>query len=465
MRFNYSVLLLSLCLVGCGHLGLSPKNASSAPADWHVQPLAQDYVTIFRSPAPATVYIGSPGITQCPDGRLVATMDQFGSGVGDGKTVPSNVMGRIYTSDDHGKTWAFRGNFPFEHARPFVAGKRLYVLGHHGDLMVQASDDWGNTWSEAVKLTDGEKWHQAPCNVVYDKGNVYLVMEVHMAERVKGWDIAEVAPVLMRAKVTDDLRKRESWTFASRLPFFEAVPDRKLDLFGVPFFDAFYPKGFPFKGTGKKMSTVSPSGWLETNVVQIKDSTHYWFDPEQKTFHLFMRAHTGITNLAAMCKVVEQPDGSMKTELETAPSGKKMVYVQMPGGHMKFHILYDEKTRLYWLLSSQSTDGLTRLDKLAPGRMAPANQERNRLQLHFSKNCYDWCFAGLVAVGDEQKESRHYASMVIDGDDLHVISRSGDQNAHSPHNVNLLSFHTIKNFRRLAYVQGNPTVDDPAPVK
>lgn len=38
-----------------------------------------------------------------------------------------------------------------------------------------------------------------------------------------------------------------------------------------------------------------------------------WYDPKGKTFHLFSRANTGGTGYAAMAKVVEQDDGSMKT--------------------------------------------------------------------------------------------------------------------------------------------------------
>lgn len=41
--------------------------------------------------------------------------------------------------------------------------------------------------------------------------------------------------------------------------------------------------------------------------------------------------------------------------------------------------------------------------------------------------------------------------MVIDGEDLHVLSRSGDEKAASAHNGNFISFHTIKDFRDLVY--------------
>jgi len=118
---------------------------------------------------------------------------------------------------------------------------------------------------------------------------------------------------------------------------------------------------------------------------------------------------------------------------------------------MKFHIVYDDTTKLFWLLSSQSTDSTCRPEKLSKERTALPDNERYRLQLHFSRNLVDWCFAGLVAQGATPRESRHYASMVIDGDDLVVLSRSGDASAKSAHDGNMITFHRIHNFRKLVY--------------
>lgn len=164
-----------------------------------------------------------------------------------------------------------------------------------------------------------------------------------------------------------------------------------------------------------------------------------------------MRAHTGGSGYAAVAKVVEGDDGGMTTMLETVPSGKKALWLPCPGGQMKFHIIYDEKTKLYWLLSTQATDSMTRADKLPSNRYNLPNNERHRLQLHFSKNCVDWCFACLVAAGGSAGQGRHYASMVVDGDDLHIASRSGDAKAKSAHDGNFISFHTVKKFRELVY--------------
>jgi len=88
---------------------------------------------------------------------------------------------------------------------------------------------------------------------------------------------------------------------------------------------------------------------------------------------------------------------------------------------------------------------------LPSDRFSLPNNERHRLQLHFSRNMVDWCFAGLVCTGNSAGQARHYASMVIDGDDLHILSRSGDHRAKSAHDGNLITFHTVHNFRDLVY--------------
>jgi hypothetical protein len=143
--------------------------------------------------------------------------------------------------------------------------------------------------------------------------------------------------------------------------------------------------------------------------------------------------------------------GEMITGFQQLPSGGECRFLPLPGGQMKFHILYDEKSKLYWLLSTQATDSMTRAELLPENRYNLPNNQRSRLVLHFSKNLVDWCFAGLAAAGETELESRHYASMAIDNDDLCILSRSGDKKAFSAHNGNLITFHRVKKFRDLIY--------------
>jgi hypothetical protein len=413
-----------------------------------VRTIAEPQRVLYESPDPERIYAYTPGLERLPSGRLLATMDQGGPGVadlpgpkgwrGEGKNA---WQGIVWTSDDGGQTWTERARFPFMHARPFHAGGRVYVLGHDADLAVMVSDDDGENWSAPVALTQGEHWHQSACNVHRARGRVHLVMERRVHFDVQGWPVSELAPVLMVADESADLTRRDSWSFATEVAFRDLTPQPTG--VGVPF----WPLGPQGDEKGRAMH---PAGWLETNVVEFSDPEHVWHDPAGRTLYLWMRAHTGSTGLAAIARVVEQPDGRWITEAATAPSGEPMRYVPCPGGQMRFHVLFDEPSARYWLLSSVATDSMRRPDRLPADRYGLPNNERHLLALWSSSNCVDWWPAGLVARGDSPRQARHYASMVVDGDDLHVLSRSGDERARTAHDGNLITLHTVRRFRETA---------------
>lgn len=394
-------------------------------------PLANDYITVFESPDASTLYCYSPGLARLDNGRLIATLD-----LREAHDLPGPKFeriggygqwwqGKVYTSDNGGKTWRHRVDFPFMHARPFVAGNYVYVLGQADDLTIMRSGDGGETWSPPARLTQGEQWGQAPSNVHHANDSVYLTMA------------SASCVVLMRGRTGTDLTHRENWTFASMLDTRRVVETLNLDGFGVPF----------------RETQVRISG--ESHVVQFLAPNHVWFDPAMKTFHIWARVNHGGTGYAAILKVVEQGDtpgtGPMETMLERAPSGNTILFVPLPGGHLKFHILYDKATELFWLLSSQPTDSMIRPECMSADRYRAPSDERHRLVLHFSRNMMDWCFAGIVSTGGSPREARSYASMAIDGDDLLILSRSGDQRAKSAHDGNLITFHRLKKFRTLIY--------------
>jgi hypothetical protein len=414
--------------------------------------LANDFVTVLRSPEPQHLICTTPGIVALDSGRLVATcgfralpprtleppMTPRGEGVFQWQTF-------VFTSDDAGRTWTRRGVLPMLHARPFAAGRAVYVLGHAGDLRIARSDDDGGTWSAAADLTRDQWWHQAACSVEYANGKVYLVMERRTHRDLTRWDVSALAPVLMAAPVDADLLERSSWRFSNELTFQRAVTDAGLlGALGVPF----YPTDAE---AARRLGTrpMAAPGWLETNVVRFRDPRHLWHDPAGRTFYLFMRAHTGTTNLAALARGVEDERGQLTVELAAAPSGAPLVYLPFPGGHLKFFILYDAPSARFWLAASQATDSLARPESVPPGRHSLPNGERHRLALHHSTNGLDWQLAGLVAVGDAPGESRHYASLAVSGDDLLVLSRSGDSLARNAHDCNLITLHRVRRFREL----------------
>lgn len=426
-----------------------------------IKPLAEDFKVIYKTSNPQDTYIYEPGVAVCPNGRIVATFKLGGDGAMDVEGVKKNGRGFIYTSDDDGESWEYRQNFPHASAaHPFIAGDRLYIIGHSRDIRISVSENWGESWSKAAYLTEQQDWHGSATNVWYKGDYIYKVMERRTGgHRTRygaastpdmmqaGWPVCELAPVLLRGNTSKDLTKRENWTFSSEMSFVDIINDRELDWLGVPFHNNFYPN---VKSDFGRCS-FSPIGWLESNIVQITDPKHYWYDKTGRTFHIFLRAHTGLTNFACVVKAVEQSDGSIVTTFQAAPSGKKHFYVPLPGGQMKFSIAYDEQTKLYWLVSTQSTDSMTMPKMLPADRYCLADNERRRLVLHFSKNMIDWCFAGVVSIGPAEYASRHYPNMVIKDDDLLIMSRSGDLEAKDAHNGNILTFHRVRAFRHLVY--------------
>jgi hypothetical protein len=57
----------------------------------------------------------------------------------------------------------------------------------------------------------------------------------------------------------------------------------------------------------------------------------------------------------------------------------------------------------------------------------------------------------LIAKVDDDGQSRHYGPGVIDGEDLQVLCRSASQAAENAHDADMLTFHTVRNFRSLVY--------------
>jgi hypothetical protein len=427
-------------VICAGLSGITTRAASS-------QILAQNYVLVAKSSDPKHAPLYSPAIIRLPSGRLAGSYTQARVR---GSPLPEYQV--FVVSDDGGVTWRTTGKSSALQGRFFTAGGALYYLATGPGLPIQRSGDGGLTWSAPALLTERAKvWNQTAANVWHAKGNIYLSME-HAGRKMNAWAAAEKGVVLLRGRDGADLTRAQSWTFSSEITFADQIPgdrenDPQLDYFGIPF----YRQEYPNRARVSPSRSFSPMGWAEGNVVQIMNPNDYWYDPSGRTFLIFLRALTGMSNYGALVKVVENPDGSMTAGLERAPSGKKVLFLPFPGGQLRFHVLYDPPTRLYWLLSNQTTDSMRRADRLPADRNDLAFGERQRLVLHFSRNMIDWCFAGAVAIGGSALESRDYACMDFDGSDLVILCRSGDGEARSAHDTDLITFHRVRNFRTLAY--------------
>ena len=75
--------------------------------------------------------------------------------------------------------------------------------------------------------------------------------------------------------------------------------------------------------------------------------------------------------------------------------------------------------------------------------------DRRRLELLCSRNGLEFRSVGVIAEGRGKLDSRHYASLLFDGEDLLVFARSGDSRAKNLHDGNLLTLHRVEKFRSL----------------
>ena len=405
--FPFLMLALALAAVSCG----GPSGAGRPVADEQV---------IASSPAPDSVFLYTPAIAEGLDGRFVVAVDYGGPGTGildgprsDFGDYPAGNQIRVYLSDDKGRTWRETATrIPMMHEILFKAGDRLYMIGHSGRLLITRSDDNGETWSEPAVLCPEPRWHQSCTAVdVYD-GKVTLVYEKWVAD---GHPWPGVGPVLMRADEQADLTQASNWKFSDLYD-----PDADMD--------AARPSGIPVVG-GKA------AGILETNVVRIYNPSHPFYDATGKSVILLSRASAGFPDIGVMLRGYEREDGSLAVGRCHLDNGD-VLFVHIPGANLKFHLVYDPKSELYWLLHSQ-----------IDGRM----NARRRLALSYSPDLLHWTFAGLVAVGPTDRSARHYATMIVNGDDLCIVSRSGDEQARNAHDGNIVTFHRVRNFRDLVY--------------
>lgn len=137
----------------------------------------------------------------------------------------------------------------------------------------------------------------------------------------------------------------------------------------------------------------------------------------------------------------------------------RLVFTQfypLPGGQCKFFIVYDDASRLYWMASNipANTQGW-----VASPADAPLGNDRRFLMLWYACDALNWFPAGCIAHAERLTHSFMYPALIVDGDDLCVLSRTsapyeGRQAATRAgrgfHDANLLTFHRVRRFRDLA---------------
>lgn len=386
---------LTIVFLSCS---LAAASASAAPA--------VPGVVIDHQPARANRYVGSPSLAILPDGTYLAAHDSFGPGSSEW----TSGITDIFASSDRGASWSkiaqINGAF---WSNLFVHNGAVYLMGltrHHGPLVIRRSTDGGHSWTTPADaktglLAEGE-YHTAPMPVLVHEGRIWRAIED--ASGGKDWGSRYMA-MMASAPVDADLLDRSNWRFSNAIA-------RDGHWLGGRFF-----------------------GWLEGNPVATADG---------RVVDI-LRVEAGNLEKAAVVEI--SSDGSRAT------FNPATGFIDLPGGAVKFAIRRDPASEAvgaapeWWTITSPVSPKLQ--------GQAPATAIRNTLMLLRSTDLRSWEKRTILLHHPEWK--RHgfqYVDWLFDGEDLAIVSRTAfdDEEGGAPkaHDANYLTFHRVRNFRRLS---------------
>ncbi len=367
----------------------------------HAQSSKVPGVVVNHIPANTGVYIGSPSICILPDGDYVASHDHFGPN----STEHERAVTAVYKSTNKGKTWKkiseINGQF---WSNIFVHQNGLYIMGtweHHGDFIIRMSTDGGETWSEPTASNNGllleGEYHTAPMPVTIHNGRLWRAIENAKAD-TKAWG-KRYSAMVISAPIDSDLLNAENWRATNYLPY-----------------DSTYLNG-------------KFGGWLEGNAVVT---------PKGKVVDI-LRVATSEPG-RDMAAIVNISDDGAK-----ATFNPETGFMDFVGGARKFSIRYDKKSKRYWTLANMVKEEFSHL---------LAARVRNTLVLKSSPDLKNWTVHKiLLEHPDVEKHGFQYVDWQFDGRHIIFLSRTAYHDkfggAHNFHDANFLTFHRIRNFRKL----------------
>lgn len=362
-------------------------------------------IVVDYIPASAEIYIGSPSICILPNGDYLASHDHFGTG----STEHKQALTAVFRSTDKGRTWKkiseINGQF---WSNLFVHNGALFIMGtwkHHGNLIIRRSDDGGFTWSNPVSgstglIREGE-YHTAPMPMVIHNGRIWRAVE-NARSYTTQWGIRYGA-TMFSAPVGSDLLNASSWINTNSLAYDSAYLDGR------------------FRGWLEGNAVVTPEGKI-VNILRVSTT-----DPGR--------------DLAAIVKI---SDDGLKAEFDPSEG-----FIDFAGGARKFSIRYDEKSRRYWTIFNLITEEFKNMN---------AGSVRNILAIKSSPDLKNWTIhTVLLRHPDVKKHGFQYIDWQFDGRDIIFLSRTAFDDefggAHNYHDANYLTFHRIKNYKKLVKKQ------------
>jgi len=380
--------------------------------------IAEDFITVAKSPDPENIYMGSPAIIKLSNGRLLITYDHFSSRIiklprGNQLITYDHpdvkICGYVMISDDNGKTWRETLSRRWQWATPFEVGNEVYIIACSkvfGDIVICKSKDKGETWSDFSTLFEGP-YHTAPTSIVFKNGKIYKAFE-----RNEGKHYRDFTSMVIVGDLSGDLTDPNNWKMSNAVTY--------------PGNPSFFKFGLYNPNT--KVRAGLPY-WLEGNVVEVKNE-----------IKVLLRVETGgIPNIAAVETLNEE---NLKLSFD--------FFIPFPGGQCKFFIQYDSVSGYYWMTANQVTDHLR--DPLVlrkKGFKGLPYQERRILNLYYSLDALNWFYAGTIAMSKNIMEAFSYPSFTFDNNDILVLSRTSI-NGKNQHDTNMITLHKVRQFRSLA---------------
>ena len=399
---------------------------------------APDYTVIAQLPPnKAEGFFMAPSLVKLPSGNLVAALPV-------GLAYPDGGRGlrllRFYRSTDKGASWQQICELPHDSCEPnlLVYEGKLYLLitpngnnskpersnfprdGKWG-IWASVSDDEGVTWSPIKRVVEGtsNSDHLSPVHntggqtaMVISDGKLYLSVS-HKFEKLAA----------VSCRLDQGLLNPAAWRIS--------------DMVEMP---------IPRELAHESFQGATIMRVLEGNVVKVSD-------------RLLVIARAiinggGTANMGAVFEIMDRPGEPLQL--------KFLQFYPIPGGQLKFYIQYDPVSRLYWMASNLPSNPTFVIDD-EPWRKAKelhaSPSDRRSLTLWYSVDSLNWFPAGWVAKAQGWTQSFHYPVMLVDGDDLILVSRTG-RHSGNQHDVDVATFHRIKRFRDLA-VDLIPTFAEP----
>lgn len=395
-----------LCTVFCAITVIALPSLHAA------EPLAQDHVKVFHNPDPE-YYVEGPGLVRLDDGALFAAVPVVPREKWSEERRSKHSITHLLRSDDGGRTWQKLSALPYYSAAPWTDSGILYLFANkpglgkkrNADLLLLKSTDRGQTWSQPVTLFTGYYWNCHTAMVQRDR-KIYWATDDLSLGKNRG-------PRLVAGDLASDPMNPQSWRISDVVPF----PGAPKELWDPKFAE-------------------NPNQYLEPNVIDVQGRLRVLMAVKMK--------RPSVTNL---CAVLDATDDGGKLDL------KFTRYNAMPGGNLKFCVVRDEVSRLFWATSNQMVDGESTFGLSAEaerlGTYRDSAFDRRFLMLHYSVDGLNWFPAGCIAQAGKMSQSFMYARPVIDGDDLVLIARSSIS-APNQHDADYATFHRVKNFRSLA---------------